>query len=80
MAVFTRTDATETNLAVKVNAEAGSAAVNMGSVAGSIFNGQGSAVLNVPRIPAVKAYTMEIPAPTLSGSQGEGLKYPFIIV
>jgi len=71
-AVFTGTDANETTLAVKVNAEAGSATVDLGSVAGSIFNGQGSAVLNVPAIPGVKAYTMEIPASTLSGSRGEG--------
>lgn len=72
MAVFTGADATETTLAVKVNAEEGSATVDMESVAGGIFNGEGSAVLNVPAIPGVKAYTMEIPASTLSGSRGEG--------
>jgi hypothetical protein len=59
-------------LPVTVNAGAGSAEVDLGTLAWDMFNGEEMTVITVPSIPGVNAYTMSIPAASLSGSQGEG--------
>ncbi|MCL6560098.1 MAG: immunoglobulin domain-containing protein, partial [Firmicutes bacterium] len=55
-----------------VNVNAGSATTDLGTLTGDIFSSAGTAVITVPSIPGVNAYTLGIPAASLSGSQGEG--------
>ncbi|MGI6626756.1 MAG: S-layer homology domain-containing protein [Bacillota bacterium] len=59
-------------LPVTVNAGAGSAKVDLGIQARDMFNGEEIAVINVPSIPGINTYTLDISAASLSGSQGEG--------
>jgi len=60
-------------LSITVNTNAGNATTALGTtLAKDIFAGTGTAVLTVPVIPGVNSYTVEIPAASLSGSQGEG--------
>ncbi len=61
-----------TTLHVTVNAYAGSAEVDLGTLAWDMFNGEETTVITVPSIPGVNAYTLSTPAAFLSGSQGEG--------
>ncbi len=54
------------NIPVTVNTDTGSAAVNLGTVAGSMAGG--SATITLPDIPGVNAYTANLPAAALMGS------------
>ncbi|MEW6274439.1 MAG: S-layer homology domain-containing protein [Bacillota bacterium] len=69
-AVISGAGASETTLPVNINA--GSAALDLGTLAGGILAGTGTAVITVPSIPGVNSYTLGIPASSLSGSHGEG--------
>jgi len=60
-----------TKLPVNLNANAGSAAVDIGALAGNAFSEEGTTIINMPSIAGVNEYILEIPAASLSGSQGE---------
>jgi len=63
----------ETALPVRVNTNTGSATTELvTTLAKDIFAGTGTTLLTAPFIPGVSAYTLEIPAASLSGAQGEG--------
>jgi hypothetical protein len=62
-----------TTLPVNINTNAGSATLDLGTLAGDKLFGEGTAVITVPSIPGVDTYTLGISADSLSGSQGEGL-------
>jgi len=55
-------------LPVAVDTNKGSAAIDLGTSAGSILGGSGNTVITIPSISGVKSYTAEIPASSLSGS------------
>jgi hypothetical protein len=61
-----------TTLPVNINTNAGSATLDLGTLAGDKLFGEGTAVITVPSIPGVDTYTLGISADSLSGSQGEG--------
>lgn len=60
-----------TTLPVTVNKSAGSAGVDLGTLARDMFNGEETTVITVPSIPRINAYTLGIPAASLSCSQEE---------
>ncbi len=63
----------ETSLSVSVNSSAGSASVEISAaLAESIFGGSGTRLLTVRAVSGVSSYTLNLPAGSLSGSQGEG--------
>ena len=71
-AVIHGSDASGITLPVSVDADAGSAAVKLGFLAETIFASKDTPVLNMPAIDGVDAYTLGIPARSLSVSQAEG--------
>jgi hypothetical protein len=71
-AIVSGTDALKITLPVNVNTSDGIGTTDLGNLAKDIFAGTDTAVLTVPSIPDVNSYTLEIPAASLSGSQGKG--------
>ncbi len=59
-------------LAVQVDDEAGSALVDLSTIAGSLSGG-GNAEVTLPAIPGASLYTVSLPASALSGSSGGSL-------
>ena len=59
-------------LPVNVNTETGNATTDLGNLAENILSGNRTAVINVPSIPDVDTFTLNIPVPSLSGTQEEG--------
>lgn len=68
-AVVSRNDTPQNTLPVKVNA--GSASVNLGTLARDVFNDDGITVVTIPSIPNVTDYTLIFPTATKSTSQGQ---------
>lgn len=60
------------DLPITVNTDSGHARVNLGILAENIFTDEGNALVTLPPISGVKAYTMNIPVFTLSGVEGKG--------
>ena len=71
-AVIHGSDVSGTRLPVTIDTDAGSAAVKLGSLAGTIFASKDTPVLNMPAIDGMDAYTLGLPAGSLSVSQAEG--------
>ncbi len=66
-------DISMTALPVVIDADAGSATVNLGTtLAEDIFAGAGTAVLTMPDVSGLSSYTVTLPASVLSDPQGEG--------
>lgn len=59
-------------LPVKVNSETGRASIDLGKLTDDIFALDENTVISVPSIPGVNAYTLEIPADSLTGNIGNG--------
>ncbi|MEL7566705.1 MAG: immunoglobulin-like domain-containing protein, partial [Dehalobacterium sp.] len=59
----------ETTLPVSVSNGSGTVSLEA-SIAGALFGGEGTALVTIPSIAGVRNYTLEMPAFTLSGSQG----------
>lgn len=64
--------AAKSTLPVDIDTNAGNATTDLGALAKDIFAVTETAVIAVPSITGVNAYTLGIPAATLSGSRGEG--------
>ena len=60
------------NLGVNVNSEAGSAMIDLGNLAGDVFNSEETTVVNVPAIAGVNSYTLGLPAASLSDAERAG--------
>lgn len=57
---------------IAVSVKDGKAVISLGGLADEIFTGSQNTVLTVPPIPGVNAYTLEMPAGSLSGTYGKG--------
>ncbi|SFE68867.1 S-layer homology domain-containing protein [Paenibacillus algorifonticola] len=64
--------ATLPTLPVKIDSAAGRAVISIGELAGKIFASSETTVMTVPNIPAIKSYTLEVPADSLSMAQAAG--------
>ncbi|WP_139993568.1 S-layer homology domain-containing protein, partial [Paenibacillus paridis] len=63
---------TNSTLPVKIDAKTGRAVIAVGALAEKLFVSGEPTEITVPIIPNVDHYTLEVPADTLSGSQGTG--------
>jgi len=71
-ATVSGTSISEIGLSVSVNTSAGSASVEMpAALTENIFGGSGTRLITVPAVSGVSSYTLNLPADSLSGSQGE---------
>lgn len=61
-----------TALPINLDANGGRATLDLGTLSGSQIFGGGAAIITVPPVPGANAYTLEMTAASLSGSQGEG--------
>jgi phage tail protein X len=61
-----------TTLLVKVDTTAGHASVSIGALVNKLFTGDKKTVINLPNIPGVDVYTLEVPAESLSSAQKAG--------
>ncbi|ANY65599.1 hypothetical protein BBD42_03345 [Paenibacillus sp. BIHB 4019] len=59
-------------LPVKVDTAAGRAVISIGELAKQIFTASETTVMTVPNIPAIKSYTLEVPADSISMAQAAG--------
>lgn len=60
---------TQASLPAAVNA--GEAEINLGDLAGEIFDGGNNGAVSVPSIPGVSSYTLKMPASALAGTYGK---------
>jgi len=72
-AVIKGSNTSGTTITVNVNTRRGSAAVNLGEQFEDVSNGEEVPVITIPSIPGVNAYTVGIPADSLSGSQSKDI-------